>query len=61
MDVKAHREYVKPVSFLVGIDLEGALLDGSVTGMPMKVNEVTVENYSDGFATKGGFESLTFE
>ncbi len=53
--------YKKPEATPVRVDLESPVLDGSVTAKAIKVNNVTVEDFSDGFASQGGFEEITFE
>lgn len=45
-----------PVDFLV----ESALLKGSVTDKPILVQDVTVEDFKNGFGTSG-FEELNFD
>lgn len=57
----AKRKYTKMEMTQVGIELSGILMKGSLTSVPIKVNEVSVEDFKDGFASDGGFQELNFD
>lgn len=48
----------------VSVDLSGTILTGSLTSVPIKINEVTVEDFENGFdatAYPDGFKDITFD
>lgn len=46
---------------LVECDPESCILAGSKTSVPIKVQNVTVEPYQDGFSSTGGFQEVSFD
>lgn len=54
------KDYEKPAYCQVDIDLVGVLLNGSVTNVPVLVQEVSVEDYTNGFES-GEFEPISFD
>lgn len=46
---------------LVGFIPESGILAGSQTDIEMKLNNVSVEDFADGFAEQGGFETINFD
>lgn len=46
---------------LVGFIPESGILAGSQTDIEMKVSEVDVEDFKNGFADQGGFETINFD
>ncbi len=46
---------------LVECDPENCILAGSKTSVPIKVQNVEVEPYQDGFSTTGGFQEISFD
>lgn len=55
------KNYQKLQTVPIEIEGEMSILDGSVTLTSMSVNQVVVENYEDGFASTGGFQTVDFD
>ena len=46
---------------IVECNPESCILAGSKTSVPIKVQNVTVEPYQDGFSSTGGFQDINFD
>ena len=46
---------------IVEFNPESCILAGSKTSVPIKVQNVTVEPYQDGFSSTGGFQDINFD
>lgn len=55
------KRYEKPSLSPLSMAQTESILEGSDTNKPMKVQNVTVEDYHDGFETQGGFQEITFD
>lgn len=52
--------YVQPSVTVTELDLESCILDGSLTSKPIMVQDVTVEDYVNGFGANA-FEEINFD
>lgn len=59
--LKAHNCYTCPDIEVHTLETKSCFLIGSVTKITIKPGNVTVADFSDGFADQGGFKDLSFD
>lgn len=60
------RKYIMPLCVPTDVELESAILDGSIVNVSLKVENVIIEEFSDGFADSAtsvapGFQDVSFD
>lgn len=62
----AKKKYMKPTIVPAEVELENIILDGSDTNVPLEVKNVTIEEFTDGFADSAplggsGVQEVSFD
>lgn len=55
------KRYDKPTTEILHLESSNGFLKGSITTTPIKIQNVSVEDFQDGFASEGGFKEITFD
>lgn len=62
MKQKQKKQYENLVIEMLDCHLEGTVLDASLTTVQIDVNEVTVDDFDNGFDSEpGGFQGISFD
>lgn len=53
--------YTKPITELLKVEISNKILKGSITKIPIRIQDVSVEEFKNGFTTEEGFKEINFD